>query len=152
MSTTSPSITKQQSIPATEAAKAPTSLVFSPQSPQSPLEPLSPRSPSSAGSGICSPLSFQSPVHDSTDALSARNERSGADKEVCAYEGYVARRSAILKRWKDRKPITVITGMLCMCAIAILIPRVAALCRPHHRLLINTVASRANDPVLYLYY
>jgi hypothetical protein len=78
---------------------------------------LSPRSPSSAGSGICSPLSFQSPVHDSRDALSARNEGSSADKEVCAYEGYVARRSAILKRWKDRKPITVITGMLCMCAI-----------------------------------
>ena len=117
MSTTSPPITKQLSIPAAETGITPTSLAFSPQSPQSPLEPLSPRSPSSAGSGVCSPLSFQSPVHDSTDALSARNEGS-TDEEVCAYEGYVARRSAILKRWKDRKPITVITGMLCMCAIA----------------------------------
>ena len=116
MSTTSPSITKEQSIPATEAAIAPTSLPFSPQSPP---VPLSPRSPSSAGSGICSPLSFQSPSHDSTDgiALSARNEGSTTDEEVCAYEGYVARRSAILKRWKDRKPITVVTGMLCMYAI-----------------------------------
>ena len=117
MSITSPSITKQQSIPATEAAIAPTSLAFSPQSPQSPLVLLSPRSPSSAGSGLCSPLSFQSPAHDSKDAVSARNEGSTADEEVCAYEGYVARRSAILKRWKDRKPITVVTGMLCMCAI-----------------------------------
>ena len=106
MSTTSP-ITKQQSIPTTEA---PTSLVFSPQLPQSPLEPFSPQSPSSAGSGMCSPLSLQSPVHDSTDALSARN--GGSNEEVTAYHGYVARRSAILKRWKDRKSITVITGML----------------------------------------
>lgn len=106
MSTTSP-ITKQQSIPTMEA---PTSLAFSPQLPQSPLEPLSPLSPSSAGSGMCSPLSLQSPVHDSTDALSARNE--GSTEEVCAYQGYIARRSAVLKRWKDRKFITVITGML----------------------------------------
>lgn len=27
-----------------------------------------------------------------------------------SFEGYVARRSAVLKRWKDRKLITVISG------------------------------------------
>ena len=110
MSTTSPPITKQQSISATETGIAPSSLTFSPQSPQSPLEPLSPRSPSSAGSGVCSPLSFQSPIHESSDAPSSLNKGSTSE-EVCSYEGHVARRSAILKRWKDRKPIAVFTGM-----------------------------------------
>ena len=106
MSTTSP-ITRQQS---SETEIASSSLPFAPQSatPQSP-QPLSPQSLSSAGPGACSPLSFQSPVHSLNDAPSVR-ANSGSSEEI-VFEGYVARRSAILKRWKNRKLITVVKGI-----------------------------------------
>lgn len=91
MSTASP-ITLQQSLPPTETGIMPSSLPLSLQSPQISLQPMA-----------MSPQSPTSPLP--TGASSVHNG------EMQSFEGYVARRSAVLKRWKDRKPVTVINGM-----------------------------------------
>lgn len=105
MSSTSP-ITKQQS--ATEMPGTTTSpALLSPQSPQSLLQPLSPQSPSSAGSGVCSPVS---PLHTNSADVQSVSCAANSSGELTLFEGYIARRSTVLKRWKDRKMITVVSG------------------------------------------
>ena len=84
---------------------APLTLPISPTSPQSPSSPLS---ASFANSGVSSPTSSLPPQAP----LSPPPHGFGASKEgePHYYEGYITRRSSVLKRWKKRKPYAIVPG------------------------------------------
>ena len=78
--------------PASPPGKLPSGVSFT-----LPLSSASPQPP-----GISSPTSPQSPIPHATVVQ---------EGQIHYYEGYIARRSSVLKRWKKRKPYAVVPGM-----------------------------------------
>ena len=92
---------------------APLTLPISPTSPQSPSSPLS---VSSASSGVSSPTTSSLPPQS---PLSPPPHGFGVSKEGVPhyYEGYITRRSSVLKRWKKRKPYAIVPGRSPSCMV-----------------------------------
>ena len=85
-------LTKQQSLPTGMPSLS---------SPQTPLSPFS------TYSGIGSPTSSLPPLSPTSPGSYGITPQDG---HVHYYEGYIARRSSVLKRWKKRKPYAIVPG------------------------------------------